>query len=89
MFYEYLGNIENKLDYLEVMHFASQYFNRFKGLIVDLIFSFRQLYRTRASFTAEFSPEDALRIIEVEPNFIYDVFRTKIQVTHSVPGIIL
>ncbi|KAH9718410.1 DUF4220 domain-containing protein [Citrus sinensis] len=88
-FYRDPGNIENKLDYLEVMHFASQYFNHFKGLIVDLISSFRQLYRTRASFTTEFSPEDALRIIEVELNFIYDVFHTKIQVTHSVLGIIL
>lgn len=88
-FYEDPGNTGERLDHLEVMYFACQYFNHFKGLIVDLISSFRQLYRTRASFTQKFSPEDALRIIEVELNFIYDVFHTKIQVTHSVLGIIL
>ncbi|KAK9233503.1 hypothetical protein WN943_023753 [Citrus x changshan-huyou] len=75
------------LDYLEVVHFAYLYFNLFKGFIVDLIFSFNEREQSRAFFD-KLSPEDALRIIEVQLNFIYGVLHTKIRVMHSVFGCI-
>ncbi|OMO52584.1 hypothetical protein COLO4_37092 [Corchorus olitorius] len=70
------------LNDLEVVHYASKYFQIFKGLVVDNIFSFHERNESR-EFFRERKAEDALRVIEVELNFIYEVLYTKVQVVHS------
>ncbi|KAL9462106.1 hypothetical protein AB3S75_000160 [Citrus x aurantiifolia] len=81
------GNVVRKTqgDYLEV---GCRYFKLFKLILVDLISSFESLNYEEPLFD-DFSPEKALGIIEVELNLVYEVLHTKIQVTHSVLGIIL
>ncbi|KAL5786578.1 hypothetical protein ACOSQ2_008970 [Xanthoceras sorbifolium] len=78
---------KKRLNNLDVVQKAHHYFEIFKGLIVDLIFSFHERDESR-DFFGNLYPEDALRVIEVELNFIYEVFYTKIQVVHSVTGYI-
>ncbi|OMO93436.1 hypothetical protein COLO4_16867 [Corchorus olitorius] len=73
------------LNDLEVVHYAYKYFQIFKGLVVDNIFSFRERNESR-EFFKERKAEDALRVIEVELNFIYEVLYTKVQVVHSIWG---
>ncbi|XVF13711.1 hypothetical protein REPUB_Repub08aG0231000 [Reevesia pubescens] len=75
------------LNHLEVVHYAYKYFQVFKGLVVDLIFSFRERDDSRDFFNKR-SAEDALRIIEVELNFIYGTLYTKVEVVHSILGYI-
>ncbi|KAL9462097.1 hypothetical protein AB3S75_000151 [Citrus x aurantiifolia] len=68
-------------DYLQV---ACEYFQIFRGIVVDLFSNFTDFPFEGSSSFGIFGPEDALRIIEVELNLVYDVLHTKIQVTHSV-----
>ncbi|KAJ6712010.1 hypothetical protein OIU79_008264 [Salix purpurea] len=70
---------------LEVVQRAYYYFNIFKGLIVDIIFSFKDRNESRKFFQSIYA-EDALKVIEVELNFIYEVLFTKAVVVHSVVG---
>ncbi|KAJ6308537.1 hypothetical protein OIU76_018173 [Salix suchowensis] len=70
---------------LEVVQRAYYYFNIFKGLIVDIIFSFKDRNESRKFFHS-IDAEDALKVIEVELNFIYEVLFTKAVVVHSVVG---
>lgn len=82
------ANIDVKvgdLDDIEVVQHAYRYFKIFKGLIVDLIFSFRERNESRKFFLAR-TPEDAFRVIEVELNFIYEVLYTKVVVVHCLAG---
>ncbi|KAK1584637.1 hypothetical protein Q3G72_034750 [Acer saccharum] len=72
---------------LQVVHYAYHFFDIFKGLTVDLIFSFHERNESR-DFFINLTPDDALRVIEVEPNFIYDALYNKVQVVHSRFGII-
>ncbi|KAG6672048.1 hypothetical protein I3842_16G037600 [Carya illinoinensis] len=76
---------EDRLNDFEVVEYAYHFFKIFKGLIVDLIFSFRERNESRAFFQVR-TPEDALRVIEVELNFIYEVLYTKVVVVHDVKG---
>ncbi|KAI9177833.1 hypothetical protein LWI28_019812 [Acer negundo] len=76
---------KGKLNDLQVVHYAYFYFNIFKGLLVDLIFSFRERNESRDFFHSR-TPEDAYRVIEVELNFIYQVLYTKVEVVHSMAG---
>ncbi|XVF13737.1 hypothetical protein REPUB_Repub08aG0233500 [Reevesia pubescens] len=78
---------EGKLNHLEVVHYAYKYFLIFKGLVVDLIFSFRERNESLEFFKKR-EAEDALRVIEVELNFIYEVLYTKVEVVHSTWGYI-
>ncbi|XP_021281063.1 uncharacterized protein LOC110414256 [Herrania umbratica] len=78
---------EGDLDHLEVVHYAYDYFQIFKGLVVDLILSFRERDESRDFFTRR-TAEDALRIIEVELNFLYGTLYTKVEVVHSTIGYI-
>ncbi|XP_038696029.1 uncharacterized protein LOC119993148 [Tripterygium wilfordii] len=73
---------KGELSDLEVVQYAYDYFNIFKGLIVDLIFSFKERDESRKFFD-ERTPEDAFQMIEVELNFIYGVLYTKVQIVHS------
>lgn len=75
------------LDDIEVVQHAYHFFEIFKGLIVDLIFSFRERYESRLFFHKRTSV-DAFRVISVELNFIYDVLYTKVVVVHSKVGYI-
>ncbi|KAE8661901.1 putative Leucine-rich repeat family protein [Hibiscus syriacus] len=76
---------EGDLNHLEVVHYAYHFFRTFRGLIVDLIFSFRERDESRDFFTRR-SAEDALRVIEVELNFIYGSLYTKLEVVYSGLG---
>ncbi|TXG54183.1 hypothetical protein EZV62_019439 [Acer yangbiense] len=76
---------KGKLNDLQVINYAFVYFNIFKGLLVDLIFSFRERNESRDFFHSR-TPEDAFRVIEVELNFIYQVLYTKVEVVHSMAG---
>lgn len=77
-----------RLNHPEVVQYAYQYLNTFKRLLVDLILSFRQRDENQYFFHSLSYPEDALRIIEVGLNFIYEVFYTKAEVIHSLVGYI-
>ncbi|KAJ6714873.1 hypothetical protein OIU85_026383 [Salix viminalis] len=70
---------------VEVVQKAYHYFNIFKGLIVDIIFSFKDRNESRKFFHS-IGEEDALKVIEVELNFIYEVLFTKARAVHSVRG---
>ncbi|XP_059660188.1 uncharacterized protein LOC132306693 [Cornus florida] len=72
---------------LEVVQHAYRFFNTFKGLIVDLIFSFRERNQSRDFFLKR-TAKDAFKVIEVELNFIYEVLYTKISVVHCKLGYI-
>ncbi|KAA0043496.1 uncharacterized protein E6C27_scaffold1167G00360 [Cucumis melo var. makuwa] len=78
---------EGDLNQLEVVQYAFLYFNKFKGLIVDLIFSFKERNESRDFFLKR-TPSDALKVIEVELNFIYEVLFTKVVVIHNLSGLI-
>ncbi|XP_059635355.1 uncharacterized protein LOC132277512 [Cornus florida] len=72
---------------LQVVQHAYRFFNTFKGLIVDLIFSFRERNQSRDFFLKR-NAEDAFKVIEVELNFIYEVLYTKVSVVHCIFGYI-
>ncbi|XP_075641280.1 uncharacterized protein LOC142612989 isoform X1 [Castanea sativa] len=78
---------EGRLTDVEVVIYAHRYFKTFKGLIVDLIFSFRERNESRNFFQIR-TAEEALKVIELELNFIYEAFYTKVVVVHSVVGYI-
>ncbi|KAK9230594.1 hypothetical protein WN944_023566 [Citrus x changshan-huyou] len=61
--------------YLEV---GCQYFKIFKGILLELMSNFKRV-NFAGPFFGDFSPEDALGIIEVELNLVYEVLYTKIQ----------
>ncbi|XP_010535680.1 PREDICTED: uncharacterized protein LOC104810911 [Tarenaya hassleriana] len=75
-----------KLTDLEVVQYAYKYFNTFKGLVVDLIFTFQQRDESMKFFDS-LQEEDALKILEVELNFIYEALFTKVEVLHSGIGL--
>ncbi|KAF3619689.1 hypothetical protein FXO38_32779 [Capsicum annuum] len=64
---------------------AHYLFEKFKGLIVDLIFDFCQRNEIQ-NFFLILEAIDAFRVIEVEHNFIYDVLFTKMIVANSYSG---
>ncbi|KAL4602383.1 hypothetical protein ACB092_10G049600 [Castanea dentata] len=78
---------EGDLSDVELVTYAHRYFQIFKGLIVDLTFSFRERYESRIFFQLR-TAEDALKVIELELTFIYEAFYTKVVVVHSVAGYI-
>lgn len=74
-----------KLTDIEVVVKAYHFYTIFKGLIVDSIFSFRERNESR-QFFARRKPEDALKVLEVELNFIYEALYTKVVVVHKIIG---
>ncbi|CAL5344832.1 unnamed protein product [Camellia sinensis] len=70
---------------LEVVRRAYGFFVTFKGLIADLIFSFRERSLSRDFFLKR-TARDAFRVVEVELNFIYDILYTKVVVVQSFWG---
>ncbi|KAL3522149.1 hypothetical protein ACH5RR_014983 [Cinchona calisaya] len=76
---------EGQLTEVEVVLYARRFFQNFKGLIVDLIFSFRERNQSRDFFLKR-TAHDAFRVVEVELNFIYDVLFTKVSVMYTTLG---
>ncbi|EOA12904.1 hypothetical protein CARUB_v10025879mg [Capsella rubella] len=74
------------LTHLEIVQYAYKFFNTFKGLVVNLIFSFRERDESLEIFENLADSEEALRIIEVELGFLYDALFTKIAVLHTFIG---
>ncbi|ESQ55468.1 hypothetical protein EUTSA_v10024439mg [Eutrema salsugineum] len=70
------------LTHLEVVQHAYKYFNIYKGLVVDFIYSSHQWIESKQFFQL-LSPEDALRILEVELSFIYGTLFTKVDILHT------
>ncbi|KFK31560.1 hypothetical protein AALP_AA6G127700 [Arabis alpina] len=71
---------------LEIVQYAFKFFNTFKGLVVNLIFSFRERDESLEIFENLHDSEEALRIIEVELGFLYDALFTKIAILHTIIG---
>ncbi|RWR84770.1 hypothetical protein CKAN_01359600 [Cinnamomum micranthum f. kanehirae] len=67
---------------------AHKFFDKFKGLIVELIFSFHERDESRNAFL-EKSPDDAFKVVEFELSFVYEVLFTKAVVVHDMRGYIL
>lgn len=81
-------NNRQELTDLEIVQYAYKFFNTFKGLVVNLIFSFRERDESLEIFENLNDPEEALRIIEIELGFLYDSLFTKIAVLHTLFGTI-
>uniref|UniRef100_A0A2N9IEZ1 DUF4220 domain-containing protein n=1 Tax=Fagus sylvatica TaxID=28930 RepID=A0A2N9IEZ1_FAGSY len=81
----YKEDVGDLSDDIVVVQRAYGFFQIFKGLIVDLIFSFRERHESRVFFQ-NINSEDALKVIAVELNFIYEVLYTKVVVVHSYVG---
>ncbi|KAJ7973520.1 Protein of unknown function (DUF594) [Quillaja saponaria] len=75
----------NKFTEILAVREGYTYFNKFKGLIVDLIFSISDRNQSHKLFQKLQSTE-ALRVIAVELNFIYEALYTKLQVVHTKAG---
>ncbi|PQP95236.1 uncharacterized protein Pyn_20565 [Prunus yedoensis var. nudiflora] len=73
---------------MAVVRHAHHFFQIFKGLIVDLIFSFQERQESR-DFFHDRKPEEAFKLIAVELNFLYEALFTKAVVVHSKLGYIL
>ncbi|KAL1560151.1 hypothetical protein AAHA92_10403 [Salvia divinorum] len=69
----------------EAVLYAYHFFEIFKGLIVDLIFSSRDRNKSRGFFL-ERTPRDAFEVITIELNFMYDVLFTKVRVVYTKWG---
>nr|XP_016460413.1 PREDICTED: uncharacterized protein LOC107783902 isoform X2 [Nicotiana tabacum] len=77
--------VKRGLSDLEVVEEAYYFYEKFKGLIVDLILDFRQRNESRNYFL-DLNSTDAFRVIETELNFIFDVLYTKVTVVNSPWG---
>ncbi|CAH2078565.1 unnamed protein product [Thlaspi arvense] len=80
-----LGPERKGLTHLEVVQYAYKYFNIYKGLVVDFIYSPQQWIESKQFFQS-LSSKDALRILEVELNFMYETLFTKVDILHTWVG---
>ncbi|CAH8332325.1 unnamed protein product [Eruca vesicaria subsp. sativa] len=84
------GRSESKrkcMTHLEAVQHAYKYFNIYKGLVVDFIYSYQQWIESKQFFQL-LSAEDALRILEVELSFLYGTLFTKIDILHNWIGVL-
>ena len=84
---DYAVRVERLSD-LDVVEGGFKYFNIFKGLIVDLMFTFQERKDSRRYFFAR-NTEDAFKVLEVELNFMYDALYTKMVVVNGNIGYFL
>lgn len=78
---------KGSLTELELVQYAYQFFETFKGIIVDMIFSRRERNQSSAFFQNR-NAEDAFKLVEIELNFMYEVLFTKIPLVFSLTGAI-
>ncbi|KAH7850916.1 hypothetical protein Vadar_004566 [Vaccinium darrowii] len=88
-----VNRIENpkerkKLTDLEVLQQAFKFFETLKGLIADLIFSFRERNQSGDYFLKR-TARAAFKIVEVELNFFFEILYTKATVVHDNFGYLL
>ncbi|KAG2244388.1 hypothetical protein Bca52824_093761 [Brassica carinata] len=76
---------EVMMTHLQAVRYAYKYFNIYKGLVVDFIYSSEQ-WRESKHFFQSLSGEEALRILEVELSFMYGTFFTKTDILHTWIG---
>lgn len=76
---------KGNLTELEVVQYAYGFFEKFKGLVVDMIFSRRERNQSRDFFLNR-TAKDAFNVVEVELNFIYEVLFTKLPVVYGYLG---
>ncbi|CAH2046307.1 unnamed protein product [Thlaspi arvense] len=76
---------DGDLTHLEILRFAFRFFNNFKSLMVNNIFSSEQREESR-EFFSQLDHEVALRVLEAELGFIYEGLYTKVSVLHSWVG---
>ncbi|XP_027342169.1 uncharacterized protein LOC113854982 isoform X2 [Abrus precatorius] len=79
---------KEQLDDVDVVSRAFFLFNKFKGLTVDTSINYPTIVPVSEYFE-ELTAMDALRLIEVELNFMYEAFYTKALLVHSKVGFIL
>ncbi|KAA8516996.1 hypothetical protein F0562_017186 [Nyssa sinensis] len=82
---EKLEKEAKSLEDVEVVERGYNFFETFKGLIVDLMFSFHERNESR-NFFFKMKSKDAFKVMEVELNFMYDVLYTKMAVVHRKIG---
>ncbi|GAB4854192.1 hypothetical protein Ancab_022775, partial [Ancistrocladus abbreviatus] len=69
----------NKLDDMKMTYEAYKFLMKFKGIIIDQIFSLSESDDSRKYFLKfKENVKEAFRIIEIELNFMYDIFYTKV-----------
>ncbi|KAK4253296.1 hypothetical protein QN277_010619 [Acacia crassicarpa] len=73
--HEVVQNVDNE-KYLELVQKAFFFFHKFQGLIVDMIYSFKDRLDSQ-QYLKNKSAKAALMLIEIELNFMYEVFYTK------------
>ncbi|KAF7849701.1 hypothetical protein BT93_L0363 [Corymbia citriodora subsp. variegata] len=78
-------SVDPDMDDIKVVQEARRFFETFKGLFVDIIFSFRERNASREFFHRR-NAEDTLKLLEVELNFFYDVLYTKVVVVRDKFG---
>ncbi|XP_021725910.1 uncharacterized protein LOC110693091 [Chenopodium quinoa] len=67
---------------VQVVKKAYRLYQRFKGLIVDFEYSFRERHKSLHYFLS-LEEDDAFRVVEIELNFLYDAFYTKASILHQ------
>ncbi|KAG6674600.1 hypothetical protein I3842_15G051600 [Carya illinoinensis] len=78
---------QDPLNDFEVVRYGYHFFKIFKGLIVDLISHNDR--NESIDFFRKRNADDALKVLEVELNFIYEVLYTKFFVIHDLIGYLL
>ncbi|XP_076952201.1 uncharacterized protein LOC143625861 [Bidens hawaiensis] len=78
---------KGNLTELEVVQYGHQFYEKFRGLVVDMIFSRKERNQSRDFFLNR-NARDAFKVVEVELNFIYEVLFTKLPVVYGRIGFI-
>ncbi|XP_048140774.1 uncharacterized protein LOC115739692 [Rhodamnia argentea] len=79
---------DGKLDEASILKHGYHFFEIFKGLIVDLIYTFQDRQISREFFHKR-TAADAFQVIQVELNFIYEVLFTKMLVKSTPWGYVV
>ncbi|KAJ8622365.1 hypothetical protein MRB53_030894 [Persea americana] len=86
---EVVGEQENKSrEDIPELQEAYIFFDKFKGMIVELIFSFKERNESFRAFIKK-PAREAFRVVEFELSFVYEVLFTKAVVVHGCYGYIL
>ncbi|KAM0064945.1 hypothetical protein Hdeb2414_s0003g00108941 [Helianthus debilis subsp. tardiflorus] len=72
---------------LEVVQYGYQFYEKFIGLIVDMIYGEKERIQSRDFFLNR-NANDAFKVIEVELNLIHEVLFTKLPMVHGKNGAI-